>query len=282
MIDLTQYGWSADEVQLIRQTVAKEAPDAEVAKFLYTAKRSGLDPLAGQILLVPRSAKGKTNWTTQTSIDGYRLIADRTGKYAGNDDPTYDSENAPTKAFVSVWKVVDGLRCPFTASARWDQYYPGDGPQGFFWRKMPHLMLGKVAEALALRKAFPADLSGIYTAEEMEQADRQETPARMMPRTVVDGTVVAKATDAPEASQEASEGEGEPLESRGEERVSHALLNPFLMWLQTNHIPIAKVLLWARQNIRPVSRLEDLTNAEFNRLQIEIRRPAHDPASAAQ
>jgi hypothetical protein len=87
---------------------------------------------------------------------------------------------------VTVYKMIAGQRCPFTATARWDQYYPGDS-QGFMWRKMPHLMLGKCAEGLALRKAFPAELAGAYVKEEMDQAhaepadtvyeDVQATPA---------------------------------------------------------------------------------------------------------
>jgi hypothetical protein len=70
---------------------------------------------------------------------------------------------------VTVWKILSGVRCPFTATAHWAEYYPGDA-QGWAWKKMPHVMLGKCAEALALRKAFPAELSGVYTFEEMEQS----------------------------------------------------------------------------------------------------------------
>jgi hypothetical protein len=116
----------------------------------------------------------------QTGIDGYRLIADRTGQYAGSDDYTFDfnqtqyehmmgGKKEPTTATVTVHKIVQGHRVPFTATAAWNAYYPGD-KMGFMWKKMPHLMLGKCAEALALRKAFPAELSGVYTREEMEQA----------------------------------------------------------------------------------------------------------------
>lgn len=156
---------------LIRATLPPELDDTSFKVFIYTCRRTGLDPLAKQIYLRGSRDKrsGKTTWTAQTGIDGYRLCADRTGRYAGNDDPTFDDEAQPAKATVTVYKVVGGLRCPFTASARWDQYYPGDA-QGFMWRKMPNLMLGKCAEALALRKAFPAELSGVYIREEMDQA----------------------------------------------------------------------------------------------------------------
>lgn len=169
-----------DEIDLIRDTVAKGATDLELKLFLYQCKKTGLDPLSRQIHFVKRFNKnlGRDEGTIQTGIDGYRAIADSTGEYAGSDDAIFVEEpNAasnkafPISATVSVWKMVAGQRCQFTATARWAEYYPGEGVAGFFWRKMPHGQLAKVAEALALRKAFPKPLSGVYTNEEMNQAD---------------------------------------------------------------------------------------------------------------
>jgi len=160
-----QHEWES-KLELIRRTVAKDATNDELEMFFHQARKTGLDPLARQIYFVKRQGKG----TIQTGIDGYRLVADRTGKYAGNDDYEFDDpDNAPKWAKARVWKIVEGIRCQFEATARWSQYYPGDA-QGWAWKKMPHLMLGKCAEALALRKAFPAELSGIYTVDEMAQA----------------------------------------------------------------------------------------------------------------
>lgn len=156
---------------LIKQTVAQDANDLELEFFLYNAQRFGLDPLARQIYFIKRKNKG----TIQTGIDGFRLIADRTGAYAGNDDPvfTYDDSPFPVSATVTVWKIVQGQRCPFTATALWAEYKPD---QDHMWRKMPHTMLAKCSEALALRKAFPANLSGLYAHEEMAQAGGNEPP----------------------------------------------------------------------------------------------------------
>jgi phage recombination protein Bet len=171
------FGIDPEKINLIKNTVAENASPDELKLFLYQCSRTGLDPLAKQIYFQKRFNKrrNKFEMTIITGIDGYRLVADRTGQYAGNDDPVFDDEDKPRKATVTVYKIIGQVRCPFTASARWDQYYPGD-EQGFMWRKMPHLMLGKCAEALALRKAFPAELSGLYIKEEMDQAD-QEAPA---------------------------------------------------------------------------------------------------------
>lgn len=169
-----------DKLDLIKRTVARGATDDELKLFLYQAARTGLDPLSRQIHFVKRNTGG----TIQTGIDGYRLIADRTRLYAGSDDYRFDEglseyehiqtkRGNPTTATVTVWKIVGGQRAPFTATTRWEEYYPGD-KQGFMWKKMPYLMLGKTAEALALRKAFPAELSGLYTNEEMEQAGQAD------------------------------------------------------------------------------------------------------------
>ncbi len=131
------------KIALIKATVAKDATDSELQLFMHLCQRTGLDPFARQIYFQKRYTKrGGSQMTVLTGIDGYRLIADRTGLYAGNDDPIFDDEAAPRKAVVTVYKLIGGMRCPFTSSARWDQYYPGDD-QGFMWRKMPHLMLGK-------------------------------------------------------------------------------------------------------------------------------------------
>jgi phage recombination protein Bet len=166
--------WTADQIQLLKDTVCKGITDDEFKIFCYAVRRTGLDPFMKQIHAVKRrnSKTGKEDMTIQVGIDGYRLTADRTLLYAGCDDAVFDNEQEPTKAVVTVYKIVQGVRCAFTASARWNEYYPGDGNQGFFWRKMPCGMLAKVAEALALRKAFPAELSGLYTNEEMAQADK--------------------------------------------------------------------------------------------------------------
>ncbi len=164
---------SQDQVDLIKRTYARGATDDELKLFLYQCEKRGLDPLSRQIYFQKRKTKDGDQMTVLTAIDGYRLIADRTGKYAGCDDATFDDEAKPSKATVTVYKMVGGMRCAFTASARWDEYYPGSG-KGFLWDKMPHTMLAKCAEALALRKAFPEELGGIYTPEEMDQAAKPD------------------------------------------------------------------------------------------------------------
>ena len=134
--------------------------------FLYDCSRQGVHPLDKLIHFTKRGGR----YVPITSIDFLRARAESTGEYAGNDDPLFDEDsNPPAWARVTVYRMVKGTRCPFTATARWSEYYPGK-QQGFMWDKMPYLMLGKVAESLALRKAFPKALHGMYSKEELDQA----------------------------------------------------------------------------------------------------------------
>lgn len=165
------------KIKLLADTVARGADQNELALFLHVCQRTGLDPFMKQIYLVKRfdTQSGEAHGVIQVGIDGLRAIAERSGEYAGSDEPIFEyaagDNKKPIKATVSVYRLVGGERVKFTASARWDEYYPGE-KQGFMWRKMPHNMLGKCAEALALRKAFPQAMSGLYVHEEMHQASR--------------------------------------------------------------------------------------------------------------
>jgi phage recombination protein Bet len=164
-----------EEVDVLKKTMFAGFTDAEVKASCLIANQLRLSPLLRQIHFVKRGGKV----VPQTGIDGMRLTAERSGAYAGSDEPVFTylatdtAQERPIKASLTVYKIVSGQRCAFQASARWDEYYPG-ATQGQMWRKMPHTMLAKCAEALALRKAFPAELSSVYSDDEMDQADRNE------------------------------------------------------------------------------------------------------------
>ncbi len=163
-----------EQLELVRNTVAKDASPAELKLFLYDCQRQGVHPLDKLIHFTKRGGR----YVPITSIDFLRRQAGSTGAYAGADDGVFTGE-AGKPGFACklvVYRIVQGVRCDWSATARWEEYYPGDA-QGQMWRKMPHVMLSKVAESLALRKAFADVLHGLYTKEEMDQAGA-EKPAK--------------------------------------------------------------------------------------------------------
>ena len=179
---------SPDQVDLIKRTIAKGATDDELQMFLHICQRTGLDPFAKQIYAVKRWDKNARRevMAVQTGIDGYRLVAERTGRYAPGREPTltYDAHDQLETATSYVKKQTpDGTWHEVAATAHFAEYaqVTKEGTPTKFWQQMPRVMLSKVAEALALRRAFPADLSGIYTHEEMAQADTGTEPAPTSP-----------------------------------------------------------------------------------------------------
>ena len=165
---------SADELDLVRKTIAPDATPEELKLFLYDCQRQGVHPLDKLIHFTKRSGK----YTPVTSIDFMRIRAAETGEYAGNDDALFGDlleGKYPEWARVSVWRLTQGQRCAFTATARWVEYKPDQ--HAFKWLQMPHTMLAKCAEALALRKGFPRQLAGLYAREEMDQAGPLDRPA---------------------------------------------------------------------------------------------------------
>lgn len=163
---------AAEQLEILRNTVFKGLDDAEMQFAAQVCNRTGLDPFTRQIHFVKRWNKKEKRHdiAIQTGIDGFRLQAQRSGEYAGSDDPIFDNEDQPKKATVTVYRIVQGVRVPFTATARWDEFCP-QGEQDFMWRDKPCVMLGKCAEAQALRKGFPAELSSIYLQEEMQRTE---------------------------------------------------------------------------------------------------------------
>jgi phage recombination protein Bet len=162
--------WTPEQAQLISTTIAPGCSNDELKLFAYACQRTGLDPFSKQIYAIKRGGK----MTISSGIDGLRSIAERTGQldgsssyWCGEDGVWVDvwlSSKPPAAAKTIIYRK--GCAHPFTATARFADFNAGQG----LWSKMPSVMIAKCSEAQALRRAFPADLSGVYSTDEMDQA----------------------------------------------------------------------------------------------------------------
>lgn len=188
-----QTDWTQQQVAALKTLgVSNDVTQADLAIFLTQSKRTGLDPFSRQIYMIGRKQKTangyETKQTIQVGIDGLRAIAHRVAQqchevfsmsdtlWADRSGVWHDvwlSPEPPAAAKVSV-KRGGGV---FSAVAIFKEYAPVyNGKLSGMWSSKPALMIAKCAEALALRKAFPSDMSGIYTDDEMEKAEDISTP----------------------------------------------------------------------------------------------------------
>jgi phage recombination protein Bet len=196
-----------EDIELIRDTVCKGATDTEFKLFINQAKTTGLNPLARQVFAVKRwdSSLKREAMSIQVSIDGFRLIAERTGKYAGQTPPQWCGEDGVWKdvwlaseppAAARVGVLRSDFKEPCYRVARFDSYAQTkkEGGLTHMWAKMGDVMIAKCAESLALRTAFPQELSGLYTSDEMAQATPEERePAHTLADPQVRGTAAEDA-----------------------------------------------------------------------------------------
>jgi len=224
MNEVVPQRFNAEQVDLIKRQICRGASDDELKLFLHQAQRTGLDPMARQIYAIKRG----NGMTIQVSIDGFRLIAERSGKYAGQLGPywcgpdgqwmeAWLNKEPPAAAKVGVLRT--DFKEPCWAVARWSSYAQ---PSNKIWQAMPDLMLSKCAESLALRKSFPHELSGLYTADEMDQAAEPQAQPRVNPHVTRPEDIVP----AVEYDEQGEPVNNIPRGDAGVERMSKANARP--------------------------------------------------------
>ena len=174
---------SATDKQALREVLRNSfypgAADASIDMVLSYCTAGGYDPMTKPVYIVPmwdRSTKSMRD-AIMPGIGLYRIIADRTGKYAGQDDAEFGPEmenwgiRFPLWCKVTIYKISPAGRVPYSAKVFWLEAYStaskdSDAPNAM-WKKRPYGQLEKCAEAAVLRKAFP-EIGVQPTAEEME------------------------------------------------------------------------------------------------------------------
>ena len=173
-----EYGLSTEQIATLAQAgiIPANTPPAIVQVFAQSCKEHGLSPFKKEIYLVSYGGK----YSNIVGIDGFRAKAARTGQFAGSDDIKFDLQpngqfftaaqlkaagKLPTTATATVYRMIAGVRCPFTHTAVFAEFY-GNAPSYSKAQTMPFQMISKVAEGFAIKKGFAEETAGLHLEEE--------------------------------------------------------------------------------------------------------------------
>lgn len=159
--------YTPEQIKLITEVVAKGATQDELKLFLYRCQNLGLDPLKPGLIHFVKYGSGPGSIVI--GIDGFRARANRTGKLAGINRGVVRDNNGKC---VGAWAEVH--RSDWSHPAREEVTLAEYNTGKAMWARMPETMIKKVAEAAALRMAFPDELGGVYSTEEMDQAEKHK------------------------------------------------------------------------------------------------------------
>lgn len=145
-------------IQTLINTVAKGASKEEFAMFTEICKATGLNPFKKEIWFIKTSAGVQM----MVGLNGFYCIANNNPNFDGIETEVIENDKGQiVKAIARVYRK--DRRIPMVAEAYMSEFGKTHG----VWKSMPRIMLTKCAESLALRKAFPQELNGLYTQEEM-------------------------------------------------------------------------------------------------------------------
>jgi phage recombination protein Bet len=268
-----QVAWNPAQRATLAQIGVAGAPEGDLAVFHHVCQRTGLDPFARQIYMIPRSegrgADKTVKWTIQTGIDGFRLVASRNPHYRGQTAPQWCgadgvwmdvwlAEEPPSAARVGILR--DDFDQPVWGIAMFREYAQTKTWDNVtrltkMWQDKSAHMIAKCAEALAIRKAFPQDLAAVYTEDELAHESNPVATGRMT--RVVEAPTAAELTGATDG--------GRPME-QDQQREIFALIREQEIG---NRLDYASGVLG-----REITSYGQVTHADAEQLLAALRAPA--------
>ena len=176
--------FNEEELKTLKNTVAANANEHEFKMFIALSKRYGLDPFNKEIFFW--KVKGRP--TIMTSRDGYLKIADRHPEYDGlvsdvvreNDDFKRTSNGIDHQYSSNRGKIIGAYALVYRKDRKYPIYifapFAEYNAPSKVWKQYPSAMILKVAESMALKRAFT--VSGLVSREEMEVTQMQEEGAK--------------------------------------------------------------------------------------------------------